>query len=238
VRAGPGEEQAAAVAGHGHMRASQADREQMIDTLKDAFVEGRLTKDEFDTRIGQTLVSRTYTELATVAADIPARLVWAQPPRQPARRRVSNAVRWGTSGFAIPVILAAAIAFASLRGGGGYETVGFVVAFVYFIFWLSAGVDMLWQWHCMSLPAAGMCVRCAHTAASHRAPASCAVRLGSLSLRGRCPCAGYVPPGLSPEAVDRRLHRLAPQNRAAPSVTPSLLELGPARGHVPGPFGR
>ena len=42
-------------AGRGHMRASHADRERAVDTLKAAFAQGWLTKDEFDARIGQTL---------------------------------------------------------------------------------------------------------------------------------------------------------------------------------------
>ena len=199
--AGPGDEKAAA-AGRGHLRASHADREQIIDTLKAAFVQGRLAKDEFDARIGQTLASRTYAELATVTADIPGGLTGAQPPRKPSLRRANNAVRWGTSGFITPAILAAAFAVGSLRGDSGLGAVAVVVAFVYFVLWLSAGADMLWEWHCMSLPTARMCVRCAHTAASHPAPASCSVRLGSLKSR-RCSCTGYVPPGLSPEDADR-----------------------------------
>ena len=44
---GPGHGKAA---GLGHLRASHADREQVIETLKAAFVQGRLTKDELDTR--------------------------------------------------------------------------------------------------------------------------------------------------------------------------------------------
>jgi Domain of unknown function (DUF1707) len=203
--AGPGDERAAAVVGRGHLRASDADREQMIDALKVAFVQGRLTMDEFDARIGQTFASRTYAELATVTAGIPAGPTGAQPPRRPPRRRVSNAVRWGASGFITPAILSVAYAVASRPGDGGYGTVAFLIAFVYFVFWLSAGADMLWEWHCMSLPSAQMCVRCAHTAASHRARASCAVRLGSLKLPRRCPCASYVPPGTSPETVGLRL---------------------------------
>ena len=83
---GPGDEKAAATAGRGHLRASHVDREQMIDALKAAFVQGRLTKDEFDARIGQTFASRTYAELATVTADIPAELARARPPRKPPRR--------------------------------------------------------------------------------------------------------------------------------------------------------
>jgi hypothetical protein len=200
--AGPGDRTPATAAGRGYLRASHADREQMIDTLKTAFAHGWLTKDEFDARIGQTLVSRTYADLAAVIAGIPVGLAGVPPPRKPSRRRVSNAVRWATSGFIIPAILAAAFVVGSLRDDGRYAAVAFVVAFVYFVFWLSVGADMLWEWHSASLPAARMCVRCAHTAASHRTPASCAVRVGSLKLLRRCPCAGYVPPGLSPRTVN------------------------------------
>jgi DUF1707 SHOCT-like domain len=48
--------------------------------LKAAFIQGRLTKDEFDLRVGQTLASRTYAELAAVTADLPPGLITAQPP--------------------------------------------------------------------------------------------------------------------------------------------------------------
>ena len=57
----------------------------MIDTLKAAFVQGRLAKDEFDARVGQAFASRTYADLAAVTADIPAGLTGAQPLREPAR---------------------------------------------------------------------------------------------------------------------------------------------------------
>ena len=52
--------------------------------FKAAFVQGLLTKDEFDMRAGQTLASRTYAELAALTADIPAGLTGAQPRRKPA----------------------------------------------------------------------------------------------------------------------------------------------------------
>jgi len=68
-------------------RASHADRERVIDLLKAAFVQGRLERDEFDTRIGQALASRTYGELAAVTADIPAELIGALPRRMPVRAR-------------------------------------------------------------------------------------------------------------------------------------------------------
>ena len=68
-----------AAAGRGHMRASHADREHVINTLKIAFVQGRLTKDELDQRVGQAFASKTYAELDTLSADLPA--VPARPGR-------------------------------------------------------------------------------------------------------------------------------------------------------------
>jgi len=80
--AGPGDEIAAGAGGRGHLRASDADREQVIGTLKAAFVQGRLARDEFDLRVGQTLAARTYADLAALTADLPA--LTADPPARPA----------------------------------------------------------------------------------------------------------------------------------------------------------
>jgi len=52
--------------GRSYLRASHADREQVIDLLKAAFVQGRLAKDEFDLRVGRVLASRTYADLCTL----------------------------------------------------------------------------------------------------------------------------------------------------------------------------
>jgi hypothetical protein len=75
---------ATGAAGRGPMRASHADREQVIDVLKVAFAQGMLAKDEFDVRVSQAFASRTYAELAAVTANLPAEPTAAQPPR-PAR---------------------------------------------------------------------------------------------------------------------------------------------------------
>ena len=83
--AGPGDEIAAGAAGRSRLRASHADREQVISTLKAAFVHGMLAKDEFDQRVGRAFASRTRGELAALTADIPAGIVAAQPLRTPAR---------------------------------------------------------------------------------------------------------------------------------------------------------
>ena len=131
MAAGPGNPMAAAK-GSGHIRASDADREQVIDALKDAFVRGRLTKDELSVRAGRALGSRTYAELTAITADlvsIPAWLTEARPPpkpaRVPARKPMSKkAVAWATW----MVILAPTVWAAFLTYSGGFIVV-FVFAF-------------------------------------------------------------------------------------------------------------
>jgi len=47
------------------------DRDQMIDMLAAALGQGRLTRDEFDLRLGQALGSRYFGDLMTLIADLP-----------------------------------------------------------------------------------------------------------------------------------------------------------------------
>jgi Domain of unknown function (DUF1707) len=71
-------------AGDGRLRASHTDRERAVDILKVAFVQGRLTRDELDARVGQALAARTYADLAALTANLPA-----EPDRAPAPARVT-----------------------------------------------------------------------------------------------------------------------------------------------------
>jgi hypothetical protein len=89
---GPDGEIAPGTAGRGGMRTSRAEREQAIEVLKVAFVQDRLTKDEFDVRAGQAMTARTYAELAVLTADIPAEPTEAQPLRKPARAKARPAM--------------------------------------------------------------------------------------------------------------------------------------------------
>jgi hypothetical protein len=45
----------------------------VTDALKAAFVQGRLTRDEFDARVGRAFTSRNYADLAAVTADVHGR---------------------------------------------------------------------------------------------------------------------------------------------------------------------
>jgi hypothetical protein len=52
------------------MRASDADRDRVVDVLRAAAGDGRLTGDEFDERLEAALSSRTLGELAVLTADL------------------------------------------------------------------------------------------------------------------------------------------------------------------------
>jgi hypothetical protein len=55
-----------------HLRASDADRQQVADRLRKALDEGRLTLLEYDERLGAAYGAQTYGELAKVTRDLPA----------------------------------------------------------------------------------------------------------------------------------------------------------------------
>jgi len=57
---------------YGHMRSSAAEREHAIEILKTAFADGRLTKQEYEDRIGLALSPLTYADLAVLTSDLPA----------------------------------------------------------------------------------------------------------------------------------------------------------------------
>jgi len=88
-------EMAGRAADPGHMRASHADRNRVVDVLKAAFIEGRLTKDELDARVSRTLAARTYAELAALTADIPPGTTLARLP-QPERAPAPHSTHWVT----------------------------------------------------------------------------------------------------------------------------------------------
>ncbi len=100
----PGNPKAVGAGGRGRLRASHADREQVIDLLKTAFVQGRLAKDEFDARVGQVFVSRTYAELSAVTADIPAAPIAVPPPRKPPRTRTRPSMNKAITGGACVIV--------------------------------------------------------------------------------------------------------------------------------------
>src|SRR5580704_15504937 len=124
VRPEPGAQAAAG------LRASRADRERVIDLLKAAFVQGRLTRDEFAARVGQALASRTNWELAGVTFDIPAELIGALPHRPPDRARRRIAMNAAVTAGACLVAVAPAGLMAALLIGSWVAVVAVAVIIV------------------------------------------------------------------------------------------------------------
>jgi hypothetical protein len=133
-------------AGPGRLLASDADRERVVGVLKAAFVDGRLTKDEFGERVGGALTARTHADLGAVTADIPASVATAQTRDQPARtrRRVGTRAKAGACTVAAGVLM---LVDGALTGNGAGPTangfyllciVAFVVAFVTWLWTISA----------------------------------------------------------------------------------------------------
>jgi hypothetical protein len=58
-----------------HIRASDHDRDAVVETLRDAFSEGRLTLDEFQERTTAAYAGRTWGDLRQLTTDLPV-----QPP--------------------------------------------------------------------------------------------------------------------------------------------------------------
>jgi hypothetical protein len=117
---------AAGPTGRGHLRASDADREQVVDALKAAFVQGRLSQEEFGRRVGEALLTRTYAGLAMLTADISTQPADPAPAPAtspvPARKLVSKkTVAWAG---VIALLPALGAAFLTYYGG-------FIVLFLF-----------------------------------------------------------------------------------------------------------
>jgi Domain of unknown function (DUF1707) len=152
VMAWPGDQRAAAAGGRGRLRASHADRERSVEVLKNAFVQGRLTKPELDARVGQALASRTYAELAALTADIPAGSAAAPSPgpvRARARRQPNTAVKRGARVMTAITVLTAGVWAAALASPVASPALARLVVtctVVWFGIMLLVGAVMLDSW--------------------------------------------------------------------------------------------
>jgi hypothetical protein len=93
------------------MRAAAADRDRTIDVLTAAYGEGRLTKEEFDTRCSRVLSAKTYGDLAAVVADLPAGPFNAVAPYHPGYYPVPQPP---TSGVAVASLICGIAEFFTL----------------------------------------------------------------------------------------------------------------------------
>ena len=175
-----------------------AGREQVIAALKAAYVQGRLTKEEFDLRVGQALA--IYAELDALTADIPA-----APPAVTARaelaREAANKkmIRQGTAGVAgLTFVLVTAL------GAPHNPALAVTVAALLtcFVTVLTAGLLTLLSWAMDRRSGAQGAGGAGGARPVQGSPP------GTADQQGRQPELGQDPPG-TVQAASRRPHRLA-----------------------------
>jgi len=149
----PGDDRTAAAGGRGRLRASRTDRERVIELLKVAFVQDRLTHGELDTRIGLALASRTYADLADLTADIPAGPAAAgpaaaEPAAEPAdtpARTLARAARRSGICLLLPLALVGVIALTNAVNLAGLAVLCGIAAAIAASGFLGYGVIDAWQ---------------------------------------------------------------------------------------------
>jgi DUF1707 SHOCT-like domain len=66
------------------IRASDKERDSVVDVLRDAYTDGRLTLDEFEERMTAAYASKTWTDLRQLTSDLPIEpLLGADLARRP-----------------------------------------------------------------------------------------------------------------------------------------------------------
>ena len=122
--------------GRALLRASDADREQVVERLRQAATEGRLHDDELEERMGAAFSARTYGELDKLVVDLPAPV--------PDRRRAPGATGRSPAVVAIAltvmVVLIAAVGSAVSGHGHGYHHWGGGLGPVIWLVWIAIGL--------------------------------------------------------------------------------------------------
>jgi uncharacterized RDD family membrane protein YckC len=112
------------------LRASDRDRDEVVERLREAATEGRLTANELDERLACAFSAATYGELDTLTDDLPV------PAPPPPSSRLARAGWWRRAGAwlvdGIVVGLTTAILSAVLHGWGSW--LGVLVSIGYFVF--------------------------------------------------------------------------------------------------------
>src|SRR5262245_27313935 len=101
------------------MRASDADREQVAERLREHFAAGRLTSEELDERVAAALGAKTAGELRAVLADLPEPTpAGPQAGQEPAAWAGRPVFRYRRGPRILPLVLIAAFALLMLHGAG------------------------------------------------------------------------------------------------------------------------
>jgi hypothetical protein len=127
-----------------NIRISDADRERVVERLREHYAEGRLTADELEERVTTALSAKTFGDLRGLMTDLPepetvgaagpmgpqGPIGWQSPPPWFAAGRPIVAYRRGPRILPLLLIVLAV----SLLAGGGWAFVAFLK--VVLVFWL------------------------------------------------------------------------------------------------------
>ena len=75
------------------IRASDQERESVVEVMRDAIIEGRLTFDEFEERTAAVSGAKTCTELRVPTPTCPSAAAWGRPPPAAAGRPAGRTAR-------------------------------------------------------------------------------------------------------------------------------------------------
>ena len=112
-----------------NLRASDSDREQVAERLRQAAVEGRLLAEELEHRLARALRARTYAELDPLVADLP--VTRSRPGRRGQLAPVGALV---LAGFVAVAVVGVLIAVALMVITGFMFAWGFWLVLAWFIF--------------------------------------------------------------------------------------------------------
>lgn len=103
-----------------HVLASDEAREHTVEILKGGYVDGRLTQEEYEHRIGVAYQARTHGELSVLTGDLPRPL---PPPPPGTNGKAVGALVCGAFGFftgitAIPAVVLGHMARREIRHTG------------------------------------------------------------------------------------------------------------------------
>lgn len=98
-------------------RVGDEDRQRAAEILADQHSRGRLSPEEFETRLGAAFAAETTTDLGRVLADLPIRAPAAEPA--PPSPRLPNELRWILGGF-VAVLAFGVVVGAMIEGGSWF----------------------------------------------------------------------------------------------------------------------
>jgi hypothetical protein len=119
------------------IRASDKERDSVVDVLRDAYTDGRLTLDEFEERMSAAYAARTWTDLRGLTSDLPvepllgADLNHRAQPVQPQPARLTAGPRQARRDHPLNRLLPVVLVWILISATAGSLEMATVLSFVF-----------------------------------------------------------------------------------------------------------